>query len=261
MNLAPDKTKRTEIGTRLIAIYLAADRLAEARSLVNQLEIDASATPRLRELLGILSHKEQRTDVDPWELYWRTRADYVYLHVCKVILKHIGSSARSLVDVGSNRTPILDWLPHVALRYSVDPSTPYVAPGVISITDDFMQWTPGHPIDVGTCFQVLEHVPDVKRFARQLLDICEVVLVSVPFKEPPDRTHTHVHDSIDLESLTSWFGQQPNFHYVARELSGEERIIALFDRLSQQTYDAFNPESRAALSYRFRWSLRGAGIE
>jgi len=258
--LAKSEDAQKRIGADLIACYLATNQLTEARSLAREVLRDGSPSLRLRQLLGILCHKESKARADPWEFYWQSRSNYIYVHACMTMMRIVGRTARSVVDVGSNRTPILDCLPHVRLRYSVDPTTPYVAPGIHSISDDFLKWDPGHEIDIGMCFQVMEHVPEVDAFARRLLELCEVVLISVPFKEEAGRTSTHIHHSIDVAKIASWFGRQPNFHYIARELSGEERIIALFDRLSPEIHTSFNAESTAALGYMFRWSLDGAGL-
>ncbi len=248
------------IDKQIAAAYLAAGQLAEARALLGNLLHDNIPDMRVRELIGILCYKEKRAATNRWEFYWQSRAGCVYVHVCAVMMQLIGRTARSVADVGSNRTPMLDYLPNVARRYSVDPYNPYVAPGIVSIKDDFLQWNPGHPIDLGTCFQVMEHVPETETFARRLMELCEVVLVSVPFKERPGQNPGHVHHSIDLETIASWFGRQPNFHYVAVELTGEQRIIGMFDRLSEEAYPKFHAGSPAALKYMFRWSLEGSGF-
>jgi len=85
-------------------------------------------------------------------------------------------------------------------------------------------------------------------------------MISVPYLESPGVNPGHIHSMIDLKTLESWFGTAPNYHYIAREMSGEERLIALFDTKVDDAYPNFNMESSTALQFKFRWSLDGSGI-
>lgn len=191
---------------------------------------------------------------DQWEHYWRQRADFVYLHVIRRLIEIVAPSARVVADIGSNRTPILDFHPSNAKRYSVDIDNPYQGENVIAIRQDFYIWNCPEPIDVVTCFQVIEHVPDPEKFVQRLLAIGEVVILSVPFMEPPGLNPGHINNNIDLATIIRWAHRKPNFHYIATELSGDQRIICLFDTKSEAPTPRLNAESEAALRYRHRWS-------
>src|SRR5688572_22799036 len=92
--------------------------------------------------------------------YWERRKDSVYLAAAKVICAKYSQGPGSVLDVGSNRTPTLEWHRADGTRLvSVDLKRPYVAPGVESVTGDFLKYEASAPFDLVTCFQVLEHVP------------------------------------------------------------------------------------------------------
>lgn len=213
------------------------------------------------ETLGIIVMKEERAAAqDGWAAYWEQRQHFVYLHVCKQLIKAVAASARTAVDIGSNRTPTLEFFPERIRRYSVDPTAPYEAQGIVSVRKLFQDWVSPEPIDVGTCFQVIEHVPQPEAFCRAILDTCEVSLISVPYREKPGANPGHINSMIDEATIHRWFGREPNYKYIATELSGEQRIICLFDRMTTMPFAGMHTESPDALRYRFRWSLEGSGI-
>ena len=59
---------------------------------------------------------------------------------------------------------------------------PYKGAGVSGFTADFLTWEAGRRFDIVTCLQVLEHVPAADLFARKLLTMSDIVVVSVPFE-------------------------------------------------------------------------------
>jgi len=208
-----------------------------------------------RHTVKLGSNEEKLSD------YWNTRANFVYLHVCKRLINIIGRSASVVADIGSNRTPLLDFFPGNPVKYSVDPATPYSGKGVTPVREDFLHWIPPQKIEFCTCLQVLEHVPDVSRFAKKLLEVCEVSLVSVPYKEGPGANISHIHSMIDYKAISTWFEREPNFFYVAKELGNEERIICVFDRTAQEKFKTLSESCIYGLKYRYRWSLAGSGLE
>ncbi len=185
--------------------------------------------------------------------YWANRQGYIYLTVARTISERIASNAKVIADIGSNGTPILEWFPHVPVRFSVDLNRPYKAKGIKSVKGDFLEWEPPRKINVLTCFQVMEHVPRADLFAQKMLSLADTCIVSVPYNWPEDKTHHHIHDPVDEAKMLKWFGREPNYTYHVREIFGEERMICVYDRNDTSPWTNID-ENR----FRFRWSLRGA---
>lgn len=192
---------------------------------------------------------------DNWENYWNQRKNYVYLHICRRLIEIVAHSATTVADIGSNRSPILDYFGVKQTKYSVDIENPYRADDIISVTEDFYTWQPPEALQVGTCFQVIEHVPDPAKFCRRMLEMFEVCIISVPYLEPAGVNPGHINNDIDLPKIVNWFGREPNFHYIARELSGDERIICVFDKATKRKFLDMHKDGSTAQSFMYRWSL------
>ncbi|HEX7034365.1 MAG TPA: methyltransferase domain-containing protein [Pseudomonadales bacterium] len=161
--------------------------------------------------------------------YWQRRKDSIYLFAARQICELEYGEPISVLDVGSNATPTLEWHRAAAKRLvSVDLRRPYVAEGVESLTCDFLQYEPESRFDMVTCFQVLEHVPDAASFARKLLRVADVAVVSVPYKWKRGSCKWHVHDPVDERKMRSWFGREPDFSYIACELNNVKRLINVY---------------------------------
>jgi hypothetical protein len=161
--------------------------------------------------------------------YWKDRNDAAYLHVVRGICDTIAPDAKTVLDVGSVGTPILEWRRDGARRLvSIDLRRPYVATGVESIRGDFLEYPLGEPFDLVTCLQVLEHVPDPAAFAEKLLSAGRIVVVSVPYKWPKEACSNHIHDLVDEQVMRSWFGRLPTSHYIAREPSGVSWLVQVY---------------------------------
>lgn len=162
--------------------------------------------------------------------YWKARQDFIYYTVVRVIASNISKGKTSVLDVGSNGCPTLEWFDSMPDRTSLDLRKPYVADGITSHTEDFITWEPDRRYDVVTCLQTLEHVPNATAFARKLLAVGESVIVSVPYKWPEGKTRGHVHDPVDEDKMEEWFGRKPNFQYICTELMAPvERLICVYD--------------------------------
>jgi FkbM family methyltransferase len=138
----------------------------------------------------------------------------------------------AVVDVGTGNVPYLEWFDWIPRRISIDIDVPYRSDAVEGVQGDIHQLAFEAPFDICTCLQVLEHVSEPEPFARRLLDLGKLVLVSVPYKWPEGTSAEHVNDPVDLEKVTAWFGRKPNYHLVVREpFSGNKgaRLFALFD--------------------------------
>lgn len=163
--------------------------------------------------------------------YWERRSDLLYYQYFRYILRCIGAEARSLVDIGSGNAPYLEWFDWIPERVSVDLTTPYRSEAVRGVVGDIL--TLDLPrADLCTCLQVLEHVEAPEPFARRLLELGALVLVSVPFRWPANANRNHVNDPVDLAKLNGWFGRPANWRMVVREpFAGPKgaRLFALYD--------------------------------
>jgi hypothetical protein len=170
-------------------------------------------------------------------LYWQSREDSVYLSQSKCLSQFIARCCRSVIDVGSNGCPVLEWFPLLERRVSIDIQLPYAAKGIKSIKGDFIEFRPDCIFDLGLWLQVLEHVPDAAQFAQKLLSVCKHLIVSVPYNwEVNANTLTigHIHDPVDEEKMRQWFDRAPDFQMVCKEReAGIQRLICYYERKKQ----------------------------
>ncbi|MEW9805308.1 class I SAM-dependent methyltransferase [Mesorhizobium sp. ZMM04-5] len=163
--------------------------------------------------------------------YWEQRKNSVYLQHVKALVSFIGRDQKTIIDVGSNACPCLDWFPWFDRRVSIDLNRPYAGPGIEGLQGDFFDFDPNERFDVAICLQVLEHIPDAKAFAQRLLRLSPRVLVSVPYKWKPDVRTGHVHDPVDEAKVEAWFGRKPDFMLVSTEIQHPiSRLIAYYQR-------------------------------
>jgi hypothetical protein len=105
---------------------------------------------------------------------------------------------------------------------------PYYADEVESIKTNFLEYHSPIKYDLATCFQVLEHVPNVHAFSEKLLLVSKTLIVSVPYKWEKERNKSHIHDPVDESKMFEWFKTEPDFSYLATELSGVKRLIQVY---------------------------------
>lgn len=161
--------------------------------------------------------------------YWSGRRDSIYYFVTRQICQRFCPHPASVIDVGSNNTPILEWYRDRAQRLvSLDLLQPYRAEGVEAIQTDFLGYRPAQKYSLAICLQVLEHVAEAAAFAQKILEIADLAVVSVPYRWPAGTCEGHIHDPVDERKLLSWFGRPPGYKYVAVELDGTPRIIQVY---------------------------------
>ena len=166
--------------------------------------------------------------------YWDRRKDILYYQIVRVLASKIGVDANSILDVGSSGCPYLDWFDWIPNKTSLDINTPYQSNDVTSYQTDFLTWDKDQHYDVVLCLQVLEHIEDAKAFAQKLLSVGEVLIVSVPYKWPANKSDEHIHDPVDREKMKSWFGRDPNYEYICTEiLAPIDRLIQVYDKIDQ----------------------------
>lgn len=172
--------------------------------------------------------------------YWDDRSDLLYYHYIDYIMRTVATGATSVLDVGTGNCPYLEWFSWIPKKVSVDIRAPYQSDSVEGIVGDIHDLSLPR-FDVCTCLQVLEHVPDAERFARRLLSLADLLIVSVPFNwnTEPRRTTGHIHDPVSYEKLCGWMGRKANYHIVVKEpftVAKGERLIALFDRDPERVF-------------------------
>ncbi len=168
--------------------------------------------------------------VTPARDYWARRQDLLYYQVVRIVAQGLAKDATSVIDIGSWDTPTLDWFPDTLARTSLDLRTPYRAEGITSVAADFLTWQPDRRYDLALCLQVLEHVKDARGFAQRLLEVANVVVVSVPYRWPEAKNKYHVHDPVTIDKIVSWFGRSPGYTFLVPEpTSGIERLVCVFD--------------------------------
>ncbi len=175
-----------------------------------------------------------KTDIGNYQSgrYWEARSDLMYYRYVDFIVRVLGSEATSLIDVGTGNCPYLEWFPWIDRRVSIDIQGPYVSSGVLGIEANVLDHQFKDQFDLCLCLQVLEHVPDPKRFARRLLELADIVIITVPFDWPEGQTKGHLHDPVDLKKLTKWVGRTPNFSTVVTEpfrYKKHQRLLAVYD--------------------------------
>lgn len=164
--------------------------------------------------------------------YWASRAELAYYQTVRQLLEKMGPRG-SILDVGSWDTPVATW-GSFRRRYTCDLGHSPRLPGVVSHIGDFLTWRPPELMDVVTCLQVLEHLPDgvAQRFGRKLLETGESVIVSVPYLWAPGIEPDHVQDPVDLAKLERLMGQPAQFSSVIPDgpRNRRPRLVAVWIR-------------------------------
>ena len=168
--------------------------------------------------------------------YWGRRSSMLYYRYVEAIIGELGAEARSMLDVGSGNCPYLDWFDWIPERVSVDIRAPYQSANVKSITGDIFKLEFPQPFDLCLCLQVLEHIRDAGAFARRLLELGRIVVVSVPYKwpnKPRPKPATHIHDPVDYAKLTRWMGREADYKIIVEEPLSKSprrrRLIAVYN--------------------------------
>ena len=142
----------------------------------------------------------------------------MYYSYVDYIVRTVGRDAQTMIDVGTAQCPYLEWFDWIPDRTSFDMVDPYQSDTVKGIQGDFFGYDfPDAPYDIVTCLQVLEHVPKPRKFARKLLTMGNIVIISVPFKWPESAADDHVHDPVDQAKLKRWTGREPTYFHIVRE--------------------------------------------
>ena len=149
--------------------------------------------------------------------YWLRRRNMMYYKYINFLVKAFAYDAKNIIDIGSANTEYIEDYFWIKDKYTLDIKNPYSSKNVKSIEVDFLKFSPSQKFDFVTCLQVLEHISEVRLFAKKLLDISNKVLISVPYNWPIDAESEHIHDPINEEKLYNWFGRDPTYSIVVSE--------------------------------------------
>ena len=161
-------------------------------------------------------------------IYMETRNDLFYMNYIRSLLNVISLSKKSILDVGSNGMDIIS-MTHCEEKVSIDINTPLILNGVKSIKANFLEYDFKRKFDIVTCMQVIEHIShtEIKKFCKKLLDISQLLIISVPYRWEAHTCPEHIHDPVDLQKLISWFNDEPKFIDIVVD-NCMCRLIAIF---------------------------------
>ena len=163
--------------------------------------------------------------------YWHDRSDSLYFQYVDFLVRVVGHDAQSILDVGSNSCPYLEWFSWIPYKFSIDINNPYYSWRVHGKKIDFLEYTNDREFDLCLCLQVLEHIHDVKSFAQKLLKVAHHVIVSVAYRWPAGTDSRHVQDPVDEEKLITWFNRIPNYQVIVTEpITEKRRLICYYYR-------------------------------
>jgi hypothetical protein len=163
--------------------------------------------------------------------YWHERSDRLYFQYVDFLVRVVGRDAQSILDVGSNSCPYLEWFHWIPYKFSIDIQAPYHSWRVRGKKIDFLEYANNRQFDLCLCLQVLEHVHDARSFAQKLLKVAHQVIVSVAYRWPSGTDSRHVQDPVDEEKLVTWFDCIPNYQIIVTEpLNEKRRVICYYNR-------------------------------
>lgn len=165
--------------------------------------------------------------------YFGKRQHLIYYRYIDFMIRGLAADAKSILDVGGSDARYLENYDWFERRVSIDMKRTYESDKVETIVCNFFDYQPGAKFDFVTCLQVLEHVPEAKRFARKLLTMLDNVLISVPYKWAPNSEPDHVHDPVTLWKIRWWFGRMESYRLIVEEplaFKKQKRLICLFSK-------------------------------
>jgi hypothetical protein len=174
--------------------------------------------------------------------YWKKRQRLIYYRYIDLIVRGVAADCRSMIDVGSRNTPLIERFNWIDERVALDIRPPYESENVRGIQADFLTFMPQKRFDIAMCCQVLEHIPDAGPFAQHLFEIADRVLITLPYLWPEGGTKGHVHDPVDLEKLIGWTKRKPDYHVLVEEplCPGDKcrRLIAFYAKAGDRGWFA-----------------------
>ncbi|KAL7524544.1 hypothetical protein ACHAXR_000618 [Thalassiosira sp. AJA248-18] len=157
-----------------------------------------------------------------------------------------GAGATSAIEVGCSSDPFLKYLDWIGKRTCVAPyfidylrgkagGAHHSRGGVERVKADFMRYKLPNKTkyDLLVCGQVLEHVPDPRKFLRKLIATAKTSIISVPYNWTDcGKMCNHVTHHITYETISNWSKPHiPIYNGVVRENGTKydsRRMIVVF---------------------------------
>jgi trans-aconitate methyltransferase len=160
------------------------------------------------------------------DAYYESRKSMNYYRMVLALIQSL--NYRTVVDVGSRRSPVLEQLPASKERVTLDRLAVRSPPGIRHIVADFTTWVPDKRYDLVLCLQVLEHLDEPAAFLQKLFATGEDVIVSVPYRWKKGACKYHLQDPVTLSKVVGWAGGRKPGGYWIVEDNGLKRLICLF---------------------------------
>ena len=185
-------------------------------------------SPKLYFLLKRLKGDEVIQENKPSNSYWLKRMHLNYYKRVIQLAQDFGKNSKSAIDIGSQKTPILEYLPNIKDRTALDKSCFPGLKDITNIKQDFFDFNPPKKYDLALCLQVLEHVNDPKKFLQKIFSISKLSIISVPYKWSTG-TKYHIHNMIDESIIFKWANKSPIYSEIVEEKEGIKRIILVYN--------------------------------
>lgn len=160
-------------------------------------------------------------------MYWESRKHLKYYKKVLKLAKKYSFDAKSVLDVGSHDTPLLDYIDWISKKVAIDLNTTPTNKTSLNLKIDFLKYD-RNDFDFVLCLQVLEHIINPEKFASKLLNTGNIIIISVPYKWDKDFCDHHIHDPIDEGKIKQWFKKDWIDHTIVEEFDGTKRLIVVF---------------------------------
>lgn len=160
--------------------------------------------------------------------YWKKRKHLKYYKAAVRLAKMVAPRAETTIDVGSANTKLLESVDWVPKKFALDRRFRDRPCQATYIRCDFVEFKCDREFDLVFCLQVLEHSSSPRPFAKKLLSIGGIIIVSVPYKWRQGMCKDHVQDPVDEAKLVSWMEAPFFYSEVVVEKNGVKRLLAAF---------------------------------
>ena len=167
------------------------------------------------------------------EAYYESRKGMNYYQTVLAVVNSL--SYRTILDVGSRRSPVLEALPPSKERVTLDRLAVHSPAGIRHVVADFTTWVPDKRYELVLCLQVLEHLEQPAEFLQKLFATGNDVIVSVPYRWKRGFCKYHVQDPVTLSKVVGWAGGRKPVAYWIVEDNKLKRLICLYRGATSRT--------------------------